>query len=506
MEILVTKESITPLERVMVTIAIMTSTVMQALDTTIANVALPHMQGSLGASQSQISWVVTSYILSSAITMALAGSLASRLGRKGLFLISILGFTISSILCGLSGSLTSLVVCRFAQGIFGASFVPLSQSILLDIYPKEKHGSALALWGAGVMIGPILGPILGGYITEMYGWQWVFFVNIPVGFAAFIGIGIFFKERLVPQIRPFDWSGFFLLSLFLTSLQLALDRGEQLDWLSSKEIKTEFLVAIISFYFFVVHSVAKKDPFLSLALFKDRNLVDGLVLGLTIGATLQATMVLTPEFLQQLMNYPVEIAGLIVATRSTGTLVAIILVRKLITHIDARYLVLTGLTIAAYSLHQMAGFSPNMDYWPIVNSGIALGFGLGFVFVPLSLLSFSTLAPTYRTEAAGIYNLVRYIGGSIGISMMVNFFTRHAQESYSTLGESVTPFNKLHAFFPNIQSLHLIEAEKLELINQELTKQASTIAYLSSFKVLMILMVFSIPLLFLFRKNIPSRA
>ncbi len=497
----VKKNTITPFERAMVTFAIMTSTVMQALDTTIANVALPHMQGKLGVSQDQISWVVTSYILSSAITMALAGTLANKLGRKRLFLISIFGFTASSALCGLSGSINSLVVYRFAQGIFGASFVPLSQSILLDIYPKEKHGAALALWGAGIMVGPILGPILGGYITEVYGWQWVFFVNMPVGLTAFVGLGIFFKEHFLSNEKPFDWSGFFLLSIFLTSLQLALDRGEHLDWFSSKEIKIEFLVAIISFYFFILHSLTKKDPFLSPALFKDKNLVAGLVLGLSIGATLQATLVLMPEFLQQLMNYPVEVSGFIVAPRGVGTLVAIIIVKKLITRVDPRYLVLVGLVIATFSLHQMAEFSPNMDYWPIINSGITLGFGLGFVFVPLSLLSFSTLEPIYRTEAAGIYNLVRYIGGSIGISIMVNFFMRHAQESHSTLGESVTPFNKLYAFFPDTQLLHLIEAEKLEILNQELTRQASTIAYLCSFKLLMVLSLLSIPFLVLFKRG-----
>jgi DHA2 family multidrug resistance protein len=236
--------------RGLLTFSLMVATVMQVLDTTIANVALPHMQGSLGATQDQITWVLTCYILSSAITMPLTSLLCNRWGQKRIFLISVFGFTISSMLCGIADSLNNMVFYRFLQGVFGASFIPLSQTILLDINPKEKHGSALALWGMGIMVGPILGPILGGYLTDTYNWRWVFYINVPVGIVAFLGLFFFLKESPLEKNKPFDAKGFILLALFLSFLQIFLDRGEQLDWFGSLEIQVEAFYLPLIFLFF----------------------------------------------------------------------------------------------------------------------------------------------------------------------------------------------------------------------------------------------------------------
>ena len=285
----------------MVTVSVMLATIMQALDTTIANVALPHMQGAMGATQDQISWVLTSYIVAAAICMPLTGFLSARFGRKRLFLWSVVGFTVTSVLCGMAQSLNQIILFRLLQGVFGASLVPLSQAILLDSYPKEKHGSAMAMWGVGVMVGPILGPFLGGLLTEYYSWRWVFYINVPFGILAWLGITSFVKETDLNRQRKFDFYGFLLLALGIGALQMMLDRGETLDWFSSLEVIIEAGLAVLCLYMFVVHINTHSSPFIETALFRDRNFSVGLVFIFIVGIILLATMALLPPFMQNLM-------------------------------------------------------------------------------------------------------------------------------------------------------------------------------------------------------------
>jgi DHA2 family multidrug resistance protein len=490
--------------RGMLTFSLMVATVMQVLDTTIANVALPHMQGSLGATQDQITWVLTCYILSSAITMPLTNVLCNRWGQKRIFLISVFGFTISSMLCGIADSLNSMVVYRFLQGIFGASFIPLSQTILLDIYPKEKHGSALALWGMGIMIGPILGPILGGYLTDTYDWRWVFYINVPVGVVAFIGLYFFLKESPIQKNKPFDIKGFILLALFLSFLQIFLDRGEQLDWFESLEIRTEAIICCLSFYFFIAHSSTTNTPFFSLKLFKDRNFLISLMLGLGLGVILQSTLALTPSLLQDLMNYPVLTAGLVTAPRGVGTLAAMMVAGKLIGKVDAKIWLSLGLSMTAYSLYMTTNCSPLMDYWLIINSGLLLGFGLGVLFVSLTALAFSTLSATLRPEATGLYNLTRNIGGSIGISIMESFLARSSQRNHAYLTEFVTPYNKRLTSTSLSPGLDINQPTGLAQWDLEITQQGTYIAYLNSFKLLMFTALFLLVIVGFIRNKGPK--
>jgi EmrB/QacA subfamily drug resistance transporter len=343
--------------RGLITISIMLATVMQALDTTIANVALPHMQGSFSASQDQIAWVLTSYIVAAAIMTPPTGVLAARLGRKRLFLWAVGGFTLSSMLCGAATSLDELIVFRLLQGVFGAGLVPLSQAVLLDTYPRERHGSAMAMWGVGVMVGPILGPTLGGWLTEYYNWRWVFYINVPFGALALLGILTFVPETARDRSRPFDFFGFALLSLAIGALQLMLDRGELKDWFGSAEILSYAAIAGVGLYMFVLHMFTAERPFLDPALFRDRNLVTGLFFIFLVSIVLLATLALLPPFLQDLMGYPVLTTGLVLAPRGIGTMIAMMLVGRLIGRVDARAFIVLGLLLTAQSLWAMAGFT-----------------------------------------------------------------------------------------------------------------------------------------------------
>ncbi|MGD9788834.1 MAG: DHA2 family efflux MFS transporter permease subunit, partial [Sulfuricellaceae bacterium] len=401
--------------RGMITLSVMLATIMQALDTTIANVALPHMQGSMGATQDQISWVLTSYIVAAAIFMPLTGFLSDRLGRKRVFMASVVGFTLASMLCGAAQSLGQIVLFRLLQGVFGASLVPLSQAVLLDTYPREKHGSAMAMWGVGVMVGPILGPSLGGWLTEYYNWRWVFYINLPFGLLAWLGLAAYVHETPINRSRPFDLLGFALLSLGIGALQMMLDRGESLDWFASREVVMEAMLAGLAFYLFVAHIFTHSHAFLEPELFRDRNFSVGLLFIFIVGVILLATMALLPPFMQNLMGYPVLDVGYLLAPRGVGTMIAMITVGKLSGKVDPRYKIFLGLILTTLSLWEMTRFTTDVSGWDIVRTGIIQGLGLGFIFVPLSTITFSTLAPRYRNEGTALFSLMRNIGSSIGI-------------------------------------------------------------------------------------------
>ncbi|MGX1307205.1 DHA2 family multidrug resistance protein [Amorphus suaedae] len=489
----------TKLGRGLTTASIMLATIMQALDTTIANVALPHMQGSMSATQDQISWVLTSYIVAAAIMTPPTGFLAARFGRKKLFMVAVAGFTFSSILCGAATSLPEMVLFRLMQGAFGAGLVPLSQAVLLDTYPKEQHGSAMAIWGMGVMLGPILGPTLGGYLTEYYNWRWVFYINVPVGIFAFLGIMSFVTETDKKAGLPFDWFGFALLSLSIGALQMMLDRGESQDWFSSTEVLIETVLCGVTFYMFLVHMFTAKRPFLEPGLFTDRNFAVGLCFIFVIGVVLLATLALLPPFLQQLMGYPVMTAGLLLAPRGVGSMVAMMVVGRLIGRVDVRFLILFGLVMTALSLHQMAGFTTEVSQQTLVVTGIVQGVGLGFIFVPLSTITFATLDPKYRNEGTAMFSLMRNIGSSIGISVMTTMLTQNTQVMHESLSGALTPFRMAlqSPWLPGAWSVD--STAGLSALNNVVTVQATTVAYLDDFTAMMWIVIAVVPLLLLMR-------
>jgi len=482
----------------MITVSIMLATIMQALDTTIANVALPHMQGSLQASQDQITWVLTSYIVAAAITLPLTGWFCGRWGRRRVFLVSVVGFTVASALCGIAGSLVEIVGARLLQGVFGAALVPLSQAVLLDINPREKVGQAMAIWGAGIMIGPILGPLLGGWLTDQLDWRWVFFINLPVGIVAFWGIARYLPESR-PKSEKLDVFGFATLSLGIGLLQLFLDRGEQLDWFDSWEIRLEAVGAVVALAFFAVHTwTVQGVSFLNRDLLKDRNFVTGQFFAFVVGIILFATTSLLPNFLQGLMGYPVVYTGAVTAPRGVGTMIAMIVVGRLVHRIDVRAIMAAGFGLTAFSLWQMTRFTPDMDSTLIVTSGFIQGLGIGFTFVPLSTATFATLPARLRNQGTPIFSLLRNIGSSVGISVVQTLLTEGSGRAHANLAALVSPGNQGLLALPS--AMDLGTQTGLAVLNAEVTRQATMVAYLDDFWIMMVLTAVTIPLLLLIRR------
>src|ERR1700692_98439 len=404
--------------RVAITICVILATLMQALDTTIANVALRYMQGSVSASQDEIAWVLTSYIVAAAIMTPPTGYLTNRFGLKRLFLVSIAGFTVSSVLCGIAQSLVQIVLFRVMQGLFGAALVPLSQTVLMNINPKQRQGTVIELWGVAVMAGPVLGPVLGGWLTQAYSWRYVFYINVPIGLLAFFGLTTFLPETARNVTTKLDWFGFGTLSLGLAAMQVMLDRGKELDWFGFGEIVTEAIIASSAFYLFVVHTFTAREPFVSPTLFRDRNFTAGVLFILVVGLTYYASLALQPPYLQNLMDYPIVSAGFVLGPRGIGTMGAMMIVGKLIGRVDTRFLLGIGLGLTAWSFYVMTGWTPNVSQTTIIIVGVIQGIGLSFTFVPLSVVTLSTLSSELRAEGAGLYSLSRNIGSSVGISVV----------------------------------------------------------------------------------------
>jgi len=485
--------------RGLVAVSVMLATIMQAVDTTIANVALPHMQGALGGTQDQIAWVLTSYIVAAAICMPLTGLLTARLGRKRVFMTAVAGFTTASMLCGAAQSLPQIVLFRLLQGMFGACLVPLSQAVMLDSYPPHRRAAAMALWGMGVMVGPIVGPMLGGWLTEHYNWRWVFYINLPVGLLAWFGMAAYMQETPIDRTRRFDLFGFTLLSLALGSLQMMLDRGHSLGWFDSPEVRTEALLAGLAGYLFLVHMLTHAQPFIEPGLFRDRNFATGLVMIFIIGVMLLATMALLPPFLQSLMGYPVVDVGLLLAPRGVGTMFAMMLAGKLAARVDARLLIATGLLLAGASLWQMTHFTTDIGERAIVTSGVLQGLGLGLIFAPLSTISFATLAPRYRNEGTAMYSLVRSLGSSIGISLVITYLAQQTQANHAALASYIDPLRLPMLQATEMGAVSLSTTQGLMAIDGEVTRQAATLAYLQDFRLMMWITLSALPLILLLR-------
>src|SRR5690348_2403612 len=482
------------LRRNMVTICAMTATIMQALDTTIANVALPYMQGTLSASQDQINWVLTSYIVAAAIMTAPVGWIANRFGRKRIFIICSAGFTIASVFCGLAQDINQMVLFRLLQGVFGAALVPLSQAVMLDSYTLQERAKAMAIWGMGVMMGPIMGPSLGAWLTETYSWHWVFFVNLPFGFVTVLGLIIFMDETRKDLDLRFDWFGFAALAIAIGALQLALDRGEQLGWLESNEIIIEFIVSAIGLYYFLAHSFTTQNPFVQLALFKDRNFVTGCIFMAVMGLVLYSTMALASPYLQSVVGYPIITAGVLLASRGCGTFVAMMLVGRLMRYFEARSLITTGLIITAVSLFQMTGWTDQTSASEIVTISIFQGFGFGLVFVPLSTVAFMTLSNQLRTDGTSMLTLVRNVASSIGISIVIAQLTEGSRRIYAILSEHINPFNQAIQM-PDVSRLINLNSDTgRALADVMVAVQSQIIAFSQDYQLVMLFVLCSIPL------------
>jgi len=467
---------------------------MQALDTTIANVALPYMQGSLSASQDQINWVLTSYIVAAAIMTAPVGWIANRFGRKRIFIICSGGFTIASVLCGVAQDINQMVLFRLLQGVFGAALVPLSQAVMLDSYTLQERAKAMSIWGMGVMMGPIMGPSLGAWLTETYSWHWVFFVNLPFGAFTVLGLMVFMDETKKDLNLRFDWFGFTALAVGIGSLQVALDRGEQLGWLESNEIIAEFIISAIGFYYFFAHSLTTSRPFIQFSLFRDRNFVTGCIFMGVMGLVLYSTMALSSPYLQNVIGYPIITAGVLLASRGCGTFVAMMIVGRLMRYIEARTLIIAGLSITALSLFYMTGWTDQTGVPEIVTISVIQGFGFGLVFVPLSTVAFLTLPGHLRTDGTSMLTLMRNVMSSVGISIVIAQLTEGTRRTYAVLNNHVNPFN--HAIqMPDVHSLIDLGTDKgRAMADAILNLQAEIIAFSHDYQMVMIFILCSIPL------------
>jgi DHA2 family multidrug resistance protein len=493
-----------PANRMLVTICTVLATLMQSLDSTIANVALPYMQGTMSASQEEINWVLTSYIVAAAIMTAPTGFLAARFGRTRLFVTAVIGFTAASALCGLAQTLGEIVIFRVLQGMFGAALVPLSQSVMYELYPPEQRARAMGLWTMGVMMGPICGPILGGWLTDHYSWRWVFYINVPFGVLTAIGLLAYLKESSHSGSARLDWLGFGALSLAIGAFQMMLDRGETLDWFSSREIIVEACIAGLCFYIFLVQFFLAPRPFLSPRLFADRNFTVGALLYAIMGLIMYASLALLAPYLQTLMDYPVMTAGIVLAPRGAGLMVAALICGRVIGKTSARLLVGIGFMIGAYALHEMTLWTPDIPQSSVVTVGFVQGLSIGFLAIPINIIAFATLPAAIRTEATSIYSLMRNLGSAIGISVTGALLQTNTQVNHAILAADVTPFNRAleagaAARFWNPLSLHGVA-----LLNQEVTRQASIIAYIDDFKLMLVLAVVVTPLLLLTRGS-PAR-
>lgn len=488
-------------QRFWISTAVMVSTIMQVLDTTIVNVALPSMQGQLSATREQMSWVLTSYIVASGIFMPLTGYLTDRFGQKRYLLWSIAGFTLMSALCGLATSLPEIVLFRILKGVCGAALVPLAQSIMVQCFPLEERGRAMAIWGMGVMVGPILGPTLGGWLTETLSWRWTFFINVPLGI-----ISAYIAWRFVPEStrreRKMDWSGFALLFCAIGGVQMLLDRGNGLGWFGSLEIQWWALISSVAFIGFIWHSLTKKqDPLFDIRILLDRNFSTSCALLAIFGLALYGTMMILPLMLQQLMHYPPTVAGLVMAPRGFASMFSMLIAGRLVNRVDSRILIITGILVFSVGAHVTTMYSINLSPGWIVLPAIIQGFGLGLMLVPLSTMAYSTLPQKYVSEAAGIYSLMRTLGSAIGISIVASLVSRHSQIAWNQLSGGITSHSQEVSHWLMQGGLAIDSPQAALLLGSELARQSTMVAYVDAFIFVQWAFLAMLPMMLFMRKQ-----
>ena len=488
--------------RGLLTACAMLATLMQIVDSTIANVALPHIQGSLSTTLDQVMWVLTSYVIASAIMTAPVGWLAQRFGRKQLFIVSLAGFTIASMMCGAAQTLEQIVLFRILQGMCGAAISPLSQAVMLDIYPVAQRAQAMAIFGIGIMVGPIMGPTVGGYLTDTLNWRWVFYVNVPFGAIATIGLLLLLPAAPRENELRFDWTGFSVLAIGLGCLQLMLDRGQTLDWFNSREIIIEAVMAALGFYLFLVHMFTAEEPFLPLGLFKDRNFTTACAMMFCTGIVQIASSALIAPYLQNLGGYPVSTAGLTMAPRGIGTMVSMLIAGRIAgKYVDPRKLMAFGLIGLVLTMHSMTTWHPDMPQNQITATLMFQGFAMGFVYNPMTVMAFATLPATLRNHGAAMENLAWYVGAAIGVSVTAFMMVRSQQASHADLAGVITPFNRLLQHHDVVtRMLGPSTTHGAELLNEMINRQAQIIAFNNDYRILMFAAAVPLLLLLLMRR------
>ena len=486
---------------IFVVMGIMMASLLQILDTTIANVAIPHMQASLGATPDGISWVLTSYIVASAVAMPMTGWLADRIGSRRLFIISTAAFVGASMLCGMAQNITQIVLFRALQGASGAFISPLSQSAMLDINKPSRQSQMMAIWGMGIMIGPILGPIIGGTLTENWNWRWVFYVNVPLGAMALFILITGLPSRAIKR-RRFDMFGFSMIAIALTSLQLMLDRGNHVDWFDSLEIWIYAAALASAVWVGAIHfTTTTKQTLFNPALFANRNFVIALFFMIGLGVVMFATMALLPPMLQRLFGYSVVDTGWALMPRGVGTLISMQLSSILLRMgIDPRKIVMTGFSLAVLSFWQMAGWSLEMSSSYVFTSGFIQGIGMGLCFIPLNAVAFGTLPPALRTEGSSLLNLFRSLGASVGISVTTALLARNLQQSHSDLSAHVTASVTDLVDFSSLDRFQQLGTTALSIVDAQVNRQAAMIAYIDNFHLMMLLSLAAVPLALFLRQ------
>ena len=480
-------------EAVLITVPVLAASLLHAVNMSTAYVALPNIQGNLSASPDQVGWVITSFVVAGAIGTILTGWLEGQYGRRKVFLGAIIGFIVTALLCASATNLTQLVVYRAIQGLVSAPLLPISQAIMLDTYPRERHGFAMGIWSMGMILGPVLGPSVGAFLTELYGWRYVFFINVPLGLIALVGIYVVLPGANGVS-RALDWVGVVSLIVVVSCLQLVLDRGQRLGWLDSGEILLELSLLVLALYIFITHSLTAANPYITLSIFKDRNFVVGQALIFVFGICAFSTMLVLPLFLQTIQAYPVLEAGWVLSTRGIGTMVAMFIGGLLADRFPMRYLVLWGLVCIAISNFMMTRWNVDVGIEEVIAATVLSGFGMGMMWVTLTTVTFSTLAPHYRVEGAALFALVRSIGASVGTSLLVTFIVRSAQVNYIEMRNHVTSYseslNNAGALGDSNSTAGLLG------LYQIVTVQAEMIGFINSFVFLTVVTVAAVPLVF----------
>jgi DHA2 family multidrug resistance protein len=493
-----TAAPISPARRAALSVVAMVATIMQVLDSTIANVALPHMQAALSATLESVAWVLTSYMLASAIATPLTGWLENWMGRRNLFTLCAGGFTLASMMCGAAPTLTAMVAGRVFQGLFGALLLPLSQATMLDIYPVEKRASAITMWSMGSMLGPISGPFIGGWITESFNWRWIFYVNVPIGLACTVALWLLLDPGRGAR-RRFDMFGFSLLATALASLQLLLDRGTLLDWFDSTEIVIEAGITLGAFWMFIVHTMTAPAPLIPRGLFRDRNFVATNLLGIIVIGVMYSSQALMAPMLQVLLRYNTEQAGTLMMPRGAAAMMAMLVSGRLSNRIDPRIVIAFGVGLVIVAQLMMSRFDLVMDSRPVIIAGILQGTGTGLAGIPMMMITFSTVPAAIRTDATAIFGLIRSLSASTAIAFCGVLLARNTQISHSDLGTRVT-----------MQSLPLLDQRLVDqlgraggmaaaMVDAEVNRQALMIAYLNDFRLMMWAALLILPLVLLFR-------
>lgn len=495
----------------LIAVAVMLATILEVLDITIANVALDHIRGSLSAGVDEAAWVMTSYIIGNAIVIPLTGWLSSVFGRKRFFLFCIGAFTTSSLFCGAAPNLESLVCFRVIQGLSGGVMMPLSQAILMETFSAQEQPMAMAVWGLGMMLGPILGPIVGGWITDNYSWRWIFYINIPMGGLAFFLLAVILVDpHYIKRARAhIDWFGLTLLIIGMGCLQIALDKGEREDWFDSNFILSLSVVAALSLVFFCVRELRTPTPIIDLRVMKNRSFAVGTIFTTIVMFGLYGTYILIPLYCQLVSGYTPFLAGQVLSVQSFGTFVSIMLAGRLFHRFDPRFLVALGCLTAGIGTWDMTYFNPSIDFWGIAGPGFLRGIGSGLIFVPMTTLTLAAVAKEQMGNASALYNMVRTVGGGIGIALLIAFLSRGAQIHQAYLAVHIHPYNQTlmqrflmvgNGAVPNLAGSGLQTDSFLQLIYGEVQRQALLMAFVDNFRLIAWIFFLLTPVVFFMRR------